>query len=475
MTRPRAALLILLALLVPSGIGSPEPAFGAEQPDVVIIYIDDWSPQLRQLWSKASRTPALAKFVKHGTEFVNTSGSTPLCCPGLANLQTGRWSHNNGVTSNDPRRYDPDSALASRLQGQGYTTMYAGKFFVKLNKVAPTEPDVLRYAEGWDHFDLVWQRTSSKHAYYYHYRLWTREGTRAHGGRPQDHSTSVAARSLAKRIRKAPRDRPIFAQLSIFNGHKPNLPMPRFVGHKACRGVKGWSGPGYNEANVADKPAHVRALPRIRGKALDLRTRCEEAMSIDWATNHIRRALAATGRLRNTLLIFTADNGLMMGEHRVKALKRVPYATPVPLYMLWPAEMGGSRRRVKEPVSTVDLAPTICELAGCAMPNADGMSILPLVRGTKDRLDRRFIYEEFLHTVHPNPAWYGLRTTKAYDDRLWVYTEYKTGDRELYDLTADPHQLRNRAGQPAYADREADLRELLHDKVIGPDEVEWRS
>jgi hypothetical protein len=55
----------------------------------------------------------------------------------------------------------------------------------------------------------------------------------------------------------------------------------------------------------------------------------------------------------------------------------------------------------------------------------------------------------------------------------WVYTEYATGERELYDLTADPHQLENLAGRPAYAQVRSELRRMLHEEVVGPRRVRF--
>lgn len=197
-------------------------------------------------------------------------------------------------------------------------------------------------------------------------------------------------------------------------------------------------------------------------------------MTVDWAVQRVRNALASQGRLSNTLMIFTADNGWMLGEHRLLGGKRVPYATPVPLYVRWPAEIGTDRRLETERVSNVDIAPTICDVAGCSLPQADGMSLLPLIRGTAARLDRLFVYEEFLDSVPPSPAWYSIRTTKKYStSKRWVYTEYRSGARELYDLVSDPGQLRNLIKDPRYKARAADLKQLLHSGVIEPDDVRW--
>lgn len=471
----RALVAISLVLAVGFGMpGTTRPAQAAARPDIVLIHIDDWSPKVRRLWSNPRRTPALATFARAGVEFRNATGSTPLCTPGRANLVTGQWGHNNGVTTNDPRRYDPADNLSIKVRDAGYHTIFGGKFLIKMEKHFPRREDVQPFARGWDRYDLIWKRTSKKQAYYYKYLMWTKAGTVYHGARAGDHSTKVVAKRIAGHIRNAPPTKPLFVEMSLFSGHKPNLPMKQFVGHPKCKGVGGWSGLGYDEGNVKDKPAWVRAQPRLKAGAYLLRKACEQVMTVDWAVQKVRNALASQGRLANTLMIFTADNGWMMGEHRLLGGKRVPYATPIPLYVRWPARIGTARRLESERVSNVDIAPTICAVAGCSLPDADGLSLLPLITGQAKRLDRLFVYEEFLDSVDPAPAWYSIRTTKQYStSRRWVYTEYRTGARELYDLVSDPGQLRNLIRDPRYRARANELRDLLHGQVIGPNDVRW--
>ena len=96
---------------------------------------------------------------------------------------------------------------------------------------------------------------------------------------------------------------------------------------------------------MSDKPAWVQALPRRDEPAYDLRTRCEETMGVDWAVAQVTAALEETGRLDDTLLVFTADNGYLIGDHRIED-KLVPYATPVPLYVRWPSRWGDEARTI---------------------------------------------------------------------------------------------------------------------------------
>jgi arylsulfatase A-like enzyme len=459
------SLLVIVdgSVTVPSVIGA------APRPDIVVIYMDDFSPSLARLWNSQSRTPTLARFVSNGLE-LRASGSTPLCCPARGNLLTGRYGHRNGLTRNRIDRFDPGGTVAVKLSRVGYRTAFIGKYLNGLRDAAPSGRSMRRYARGWDAFDVIWEDNGK----FFDYRLWTRAGTRYHGRRAADHSSYVAGLRAARFIRSSPRSKPLFMVVSLYDGHDPMKPMPQFDGHPACRSVRPLTSPAVNEPDVSDKPAYVRGHRRVGRSQSSLRSRCESIMTVDWVTKMVRDALRRTGRLDDTLLLFTADNGVLMGEHRL-IRKQSPYSTPVPMYALWPRRWGSERRVVRDPVSNVDLAPTFCRLAGCAMRGADGRDITPLLDGTVDRLDRRYLYEEMLHPDRKGrPAWYGVRTTLGYSDTRWVYTEYATGERELYDLTSDPHQLENLAGKRAYADVRADLRRFLHDGVVGPDRVRFR-
>jgi arylsulfatase A-like enzyme len=450
-----------------------------KRPDIVVIHMDDLSPRAAGLWGDPARTPALARFPDRGVTFSHAVGSTPLCGPSRGNLLTGQYGHNNGITANDMRAYQPRTSLGARIRQTGYRTAYIGKFMNGLASQARTRAAMRRFADGWDRFSVIWQDNGR----FYDYRYFTRSRTRHHGREATDHSSFVAAQEAVGFIRGTRRDRPLFMIVSLFDGHHPYQPMRKFVGHPACLG-ESWQGRAYDEEDVSDKPAYVRNIARRSSPSYDLSARCQSILTVDYVVQQVRSALARAGRLRDTLLVFTADNGWLMGEHRLVG-KTHAYSTPVPLSMLWPARWGGSPRTIDEPVSNVDLAPTFCAIAGCRMLDPDGRSLLPLMHGTASHLARDFIYEEMLHGARDyrggrtgRPGWYGIRTTRRYSDRLWVYTEHQRGlrtlgDRELYNVTADPHQLTNLAGQAQFGKVERRLRRMLHERVIKPDRVRF--
>ncbi len=165
--------------------------------------------------------------------------------------------------------------------------------------------------------------------------------------------------------------------------------------------------------------------------------------------------LQAEGRLDNTLLVFSTDNGMAWGQHRM-SLKELPYATHVPLYMAWPARWGSRPRTVDEYTSNIDMAPTFCDAGGCALgpyptgqSGPDGVSLLPLLDGRVPNLGR----DALLETEWRKHPWAAVRTTNLNPLGLWHYVEYQSGFRELYNLApdADPWEMDNVAYDPDHA------------------------
>ena len=114
---------------------------------------------------------------------------------------------------------------------------------------------------------------------------------------------------------------------------------------------------------------------------------------------------------------------------------------------------------IDEVVSNIDIAPTICALAGCEMgpfnegpESADGLSLLPLLDGETDHLERTLVREERSEPYADVPAWRAIRTTSQHPLGRWHYVEYEGGKRELYDSVEDPWELVNLVRDEAYAE-----------------------
>ena len=414
-------------------------------------------------------------FVNHGVNFTDFHSETPLCCPARAGFFTGLHTHNHHVTANKASQFVPTETIATELQNVGYHTMLIGKYLNQYASKTCTKsycaPGV---PPGWD----KWVAFGDPN--YYNYDLYI-DGNLAqhHGSLPEDYSTDVIASHAVSAIDAAPAGKPIFAWIAPYGPHAPSTPAPRDKSAPCNAGR--WSPPSWNEADVSDKPLYVQNTA-LRKKPNALTQTCRPLLAEDDLVGDVRDALQRAGRLDNTLFVYSGDNGMNMGEHRL-VNKSAPYATQIPFLASWPARLGTTPRAVTERVQNIDFAPTICELAGCALgpfPNGqatpDGISFLQILLGNETNLPRGAVLDEHPKGYQTVPPWHAITTTwssplafqgcalAASGGCRWHYIQYPTtGERELYDLSngpcwtwtlgslGDPCELDNRVNDPAYA------------------------
>lgn len=448
-----AALVAVAIVAIAAGL-SKKGVLPDARPNVVVVLTDDQS--IDSLPRDPPAMPYLQGRIEdpsdHWVGFTNAFLSTPMCCPTRATLLTGRYAEHTGVLDNATGgRLDESSTVATWLHDAGYRTGFFGKYlnrypFGRGNYVPP----------GWDRW--LAKAQGGPGSVYYDYTL-VRDGFAVpFGSGPEEYLTDVLVREAAEFVRETPPGEPFLLWFAPTGPHAPRTPAPRHEG--AFAGSERDSAPA---PDVSGAPAWVRSLPALSGgKRTSLekdRVRQYEALlAVDEAVASIVSALRARGDLERTVIFFLTDNGLSFGEHRWVG-KACPYAecARTPLAIRFP---GAHARDVVVPVSSVDIAPTIAEVADMgAAPAADGSSLVPLLSG--HHFGRRG--PVYLSWAGGNgvPVWRGVRTAS------FSYVELpSTGERELYDIAgvagpADPAELSNRAGTEAYAGIEARLAAAL--------------
>ena len=191
----------------------------------------------------------------------------------------------------------------------------------------------------------------------------------------------------------------------------------------------------------------------------------ETLLAVDEQIERTLLHLEELGARERTLVLLTSDNGVGWGEHGLFFQRKgCPYqeCQRVPMVVASSRWKGSGGVVSQRPVLNVDVAPTVAELAGIPVPaGLDGVSFASALPGaagsTPSRKDYLMEYEQ------PRP---GLPTSYVGVSDLegglkWI--EYRTGERELYDLTRDPHELENRAGDPRYADEQDRLARRLRE------------
>lgn len=426
------------------------PVKAVDKPNVVFILSDDQPPDLLKTMSFIN---GRSDWIRFNKAYLNN----PLCCPSRATLLSGQYSHNHKVEENNlPGQFDESNTLATWLKSAGYKTGLIGKYF----NGYPFGRGAYKPA-GWD----SWQAFVGE-GQYYNYRLYENGTTRTYGSDVSQYSTDVLSQKAVNYI-NASTSQPFFLYYVPKAPHGPfDVPTPRHANDPKCSavGTSTWDRPNFNEADVSDKPSYIKnkAMLNPSIERTHRKKQCEMLQSVDDGVKSIFTALQNKGKLDNTVIIYMTDNGYANGSHRL-APKRCEYEECIttPLLIRYPGTKG---RQSNKLVSNVDIAPTVAQLAG-ALPQRkqDGYNLVPLLQPTPPSQWPTDSAGLLLHYIgygvpgdpSPVPGYWGIRQGR------YKYVELSTGEKELYDLQADPYELQNQANQPTYSITQATLANKL--------------
>jgi arylsulfatase A-like enzyme len=450
---PLGAIAVLasgLGVATPSGsVASPVSAAAsvkvAAPPNIVVIMSDDQRRNTFQTMPTVRK-----KLIQKGLKYVGFS-PTSACCPARSSLLTAQFAHTTGVYNNVDPTYGgwpafngsgyEQKTIAVALDQAGYRTGLVGKYMNLWNKA----PDGF-VPDGWDVFRALWSDIGQGGGRYYDYQIRGTQDTEKFGSKPKAYSTDVLADRAVRFIKSSPVDQPFFLYFTPFAAHEPWTPAPRHKG--TWQPDKVYDNPAVNEKDMSDKPAFMQDLPRIDRDWIK-RAQDKTGESLRAVDEAVARVLKAVGdRRSNTLFIYTSDQGVMWGEHRLDE-KYNPYrwATEFPLIMKW-----GKRFPVADRdrlVANADVGATILDAAN-VVPTwpIEGTSVLGPFRSD-------VVLEAI--GIPGQPAYCGLRL------KNWLYVHW-SGDAgvELYDYVHDPLELKNLAGRTAYAEKE----QAMHDRTV---------
>ena len=484
-TRREALALAGAAAAVGVGLqpASGHPQGGA-QPNILYLMVDD---QPRHTAS-AQTMPKLDEYLRaEGIDFVNGYVSSPVCGPARAALFKGQYPHNTGVITNSTTHQkfkacglDRDT-VATRLKAAGYKCGHFGKYLngYDLSDAGYVPP-------GWDQ----WFTSAQKREDYYEDP--DSFGMSAATSGVETATVQTYSRSrwdetdlLADRVETFIRDnadRKWLAYVAPTAPHDPYYPAPR---HENYADGASYSSPGTKEntlKELSDKPQSVRdeAPWTVEEQAEADRSfegQLEELQPVDDLVERLVQVLRETDQLPHTLIFYCSDNGYLMGEHGLLE-KGMPYeeATSVPLLVRGPGVPQGLTSEAL--VSQLDITATMLEVAGANTSGIDGRSLVPLLGGTVPSSWRKRL---LIEQVGGTPHWDMLREgvysyieraplegvpllPRKLEDALGDILEgigLFQGERELYNLAADPYELENLYGALSKSDRVRALSENL--------------
>jgi N-acetylglucosamine-6-sulfatase len=244
------------------------------------------------------------------------------------------------------------------------------------------------------------------------------------------------------------------------------IPAPRHQGRYAQAEVP--RRPNALAAPVR-KPALLRALPGIPPLGpetatpdRDVRARLEMLLAVDESLGRIRAALEESGALEQTVIVVTSDHGYFYGEHWLNEERRLAYEETVriPLIVRFPL-VARAGAVPPEMVQTIDLAPTLLELAGVVDPvERQGRSLVPLLRGEHPPWRQSVLIEYWSDTVFPRIRNMGYQAVRTGRYKYIDYLELEGMD-EIYDLESDPYEMDNLMGSA----REQELLPMLQKEL----------
>ena len=473
----------LLALLLALSPGAP-----AERPNIVFIMSDDHAAHAISAYgSKVNQTPGLDRLAQGGMLFRNTFATNSICTPSRAAILTGKYSHLNGVTVFN-RLDGSQPNVAKLLQKSGYYTGIIGKWHLGSD---PT---------GFDHWEIFPGQGA-----YDDPILYTASGEKTYTGR---YATDLVTDLALEFVQKRPKDRPFFLMLHHKAPHRPWTPddahRKMFEGRSFAEPPTLWD--DYqtrtdalheNEQRIANNLTRrdLKLVPPLGLAGPELqqwlgvepteviittggvsRTLTGEALtrwkyqrfmqdylacvqSVDDNISRLLDFLKTEGLERNTIVIYTSDQGFFLGDHGLFD-KRFMYedSLRMPLLVRWPAAVkAGSTTNAM--ALNVDFAPTFLEAAGVAIPpDMQGQSLLGILKGKTPQDWRTSMYYRYYHDPgdHNTRAHYGVRTQTH--KLIYFFTRNQW---EMFDLAKDPLELRNLYGVPGQEKLTAELKAEL--------------
>jgi len=471
----------------------------AKRPHIFLISLDMVSPDHyhpSRTLHRAMELPAIRSLIRDSVFFTNAFCTAPLCAPARASLATGRYTY---ITANGERAHDghetilrpTDVIFQEYLKASGYRTKHAGKGHLGTQKFIDAFDE---NAAAWDRWAPPLQDDEVYRDYLRRLNVKPQRYKREILALQQDRQTTYSSlggwieqsdgrpfpmeaqythylidRAISKLDSALEDGGPVYLQIDIFDPHQPfSIPagfeqrerelrkafrLPRSYERVRETDWRAWP----DQPKIYDFYRKVWGLYRPE-TVMDYRVANALQMEvIDKALGRFLKVLKDRGLYEDALIVFTADHGEMNGRQALvdKGVYLYPDILRVPLAIKMP---GVKPRSIDSPVSHLDLAPTLLEIAGVETPaRLDGQSLLPLLRGEKEGGDRELLFECGWH-VGVNFACGFQHWSPSGEHYLYAYNLSSPVD-ELYDLRSDDPE--NLAGKPEFTHVRRDMIERL--------------
>ena len=508
-----------------------------QQPNIIYIMSDDHTTQAFGVYGSRladlNPTPVLDQIAREGIIFENCFVTNSICTPSRATILTGQYSQANGVLDLEGNLPMERQYLPQEMKKLGYQTAVIGKWHLKKQPNFDYYNVLTSHGQQGSYFDPY--LTSSEMNFVPFYGMPDYEG-KQYKGHSSDVITDISLDWLKN---KRDKDKPFFLLHQFKAPHDDFEHAPRYKDYLADTFIpepeslyeRGNHGSvaihGKQDTLIHDVGSSIskrntirhmgmriwskrftkRSNPAFDPKAIDLKSMSEDEYTSATYQEYLKRYLRCVkgvddniarlieylkeeGLYDNTIIIYTGDQGFMLGEHDYID-KRWMYdeSLRMPFFVRYPEKIKAGTR-TDAIINNADFAPTIIELAGGKVPNyMQGNSFREILETGEEpeNWQQSSYYRYWMHMAHAhaNPAHFGIRTKRYklifYYGKYWVDTDdpdaewnkESWGNRftfhtppawEFYDLEKDPKEMNNAYKDPAYKNIIADLKTKLTEK-----------
>ncbi|MCK3684090.1 sulfatase [Maribellus sp. YY47] len=411
-----------------------------EKPNIVFVFADQWRAQSTGYAGNTDvLTPNLDKLATEGLCFTNAISTCPVCTPYRAMLLTGQYVLKNGMFMNDVL-LNPDSrSLGKLFKQQGYHTAYIGKWHLDGNGRSAFIPKERR--QGFDY----WKVLECSHNYNNSLYWGNDDELHKWEGYDAEEQTKDAIAYIKEQAKSG---NPFCLVLSWGPPHAPYQTAP-----KEFQDL-------YKNKDIQLRPNVPEELAE-ETKAI-LRGYYAHCSALDSYIQQLQDAIRQSNMEDNTIFVFTSDHGDMINSHgQMKKQRIYEESAKVPFIIKYPALLGKEGRKSDFLINTLDILPTLLGLSGLDVPaGLDGEDITDVILGKRED-DRK---AALVSCVQPFGQWsrsHGGREFRGLITKQYTYAQDLSGDWLLFDNVADPYQLNNLTGNPAFESTAKDLEELL--------------
>lgn len=424
-----------------------------QQPNIIFLLADDMRYDAPgYTGNKLAITPSLDKLAAEGTNFKNTYVTSSICAISRASILTGQYARRHGI--NNFEKSLPSWAqrftYPSVLRDHGYYTGFIGKYGVGTEQPA----DMFDYWKGFPGHGVYFYKDANGNLVH-ETALMGQQAKEFISTRDKAKPFCLSISFKAPHSEDGVTDNNGFRPDPYFNNWYTNVQFPHPETY-ADSFYRKFSPLWRKSPDKIENEGRVRWQMRFSLDKFQTTYRAIYRLvsGIDKTVGELRAFLKANNLDRNTIIVFTSDNGYYMGEHGLEG-KWYGHeeSIRVPL-VIYDPRMPAQRKVVSEMALNIDLAPTILTWAGVELPHRmQGMPLQPLLSGSSANWRNEFFYEHLYDAgrSHYMPKTVGVVTP------TWKYMRYFSDNsssqhalfQELYNDAADPHETTNRAFDPA--------------------------